>query len=154
MIHVNKNTYFACDECPIVEEFERRMEIAKQYPEFGAFQFDHCACDKVEDEFFMCGYCEDAWITLPSNKKKGVRKTGRAYRRKMNAKIKQQRIKAPYAVRSYWIDDNQKMHYPKESKNRVFWKRYTNRVFRHCKDDYFPKGNGYRKSIDSWYVMD
>ena len=81
MIDVGCPKFFACDECPIVAELDYRLANSEKYG--YPFQFDHCACDKVEDEFFYCGYCEDAWADVPKRKKKGKRKTGRAYRRKM-----------------------------------------------------------------------
>lgn len=81
MIDVGCPKFFACDECPIVAELDYRLANSEKYG--YPFQFDHCACDKVEDEFFYCGYCGDAWADVPKRKKKGKRKTGRAYRRKM-----------------------------------------------------------------------
>lgn len=92
--------YFACGECPIVEEFEYRMRIAEEHPEWGGFQFDHCACDKVGDEFFMCGYCEDAWKGILERESHGRRKSGRAYRRKMQRKKdRQMKMNAKYRAK-------------------------------------------------------
>ena len=39
------SAYFCCDECPISEDVERRYRNAD---EAGAFQYDHCGCDKID----------------------------------------------------------------------------------------------------------
>ena len=81
MINIgNKQRYFACDECNLCSQLDFRLKLAEEY---GDFQFWHCGCDKVSEEFFMAGYCEDAWVEVQNNKVVGKRKTGRAYRRKM-----------------------------------------------------------------------
>lgn len=64
MIDVGGPELFACDKCPIVNEVELRTAIAN----YGEFQFDHCGCNKVGGEFFMCDYCEDAWVDKPEKK--------------------------------------------------------------------------------------
>lgn len=43
------SAYFCCDECPISEDVERRYRNAD---EAGAFQYDHCGCDKIDYPFF------------------------------------------------------------------------------------------------------
>lgn len=40
-----KNVYFACDECGICEQLERRLQVAHELGE--DLQFDHCGCDKA-----------------------------------------------------------------------------------------------------------
>lgn len=78
------DVFFACDECGIHEQIENRLINACK---FGyAFQFDHCSCEKVGDEFFSAGYCEDAFIRLERRRNAGVRKTGRLFRREMYRK--------------------------------------------------------------------
>lgn len=179
MIDVGAPELFACDECPIVDELELRMGIAIDYPEYGGFQFDHCGCDKVSDEFFMCGYCEDAWVGKPPKQKSGKRKTGRAYRRRMKAKKLKRAMDAisnRYAVSiwagadrtglpaanvwSLWrfgIDDEdvQKTYIrrPKSSKYKGFYKNYSNRLIRR-KGVVLPKGNQHRKIFDYWWTID
>lgn len=93
MIDVGAKTVcFACDECGIHEQVERRMQVARELGE--NLQYDHCSCDKVGDEFWAGGYCEDAFAEKPSKRNGGRRKTGRAYRRKMRRKtIKKYRIR-------------------------------------------------------------
>lgn len=155
MIHVDKDKCFTCDECPIVKQLDRRLKIAQDHPEFGDFQYDHCGCDKIDAEFFMGGYCEDAWKSPPPNKSMGYRKTGRAYRRRATQKKKTQKV--DQSKRFYcgcWVDDREVLHYPKSSRHRVFWKKYANKLFRKCTDEYFPKGNTYRKAFDSWTIND
>ena len=44
------SAYFCCDECPISEDVERRYRNAD---EAGAFQYDHCGCDKIDYPFFV-----------------------------------------------------------------------------------------------------
>ena len=85
MIDVGAKTVcFACDECGIHEQVERRMQVARELGE--NLQYDHCSCDKVGDEFWAGGYCEDAFAEKSSKRNEGRRKTGRAYRRKMRRK--------------------------------------------------------------------
>lgn len=166
MIDVGGPRYFACDECPIVEQFERRMALAIEHPEYGDFQFDHCGCDKVLDEFFWCGYCEDAWVDMPSHQVSGKRKTGRAYRRKMHRRHLQKfRDRSDYSricVVPYpnygYVDDEYVMigsHicYPQNSKNKTYFKRMSNKKIRRSKFDLPQKGNGHHKLFDYWWTL-
>ncbi len=176
MIDVGRSKLFACDECPIVAEIGYRIANSKKcgYP----FQFDHCACDKVKDEFFCCGYCEDVWIDRPKQSKKGKRKTGRAYRRQMRVqKLNRQKnlalnCNAPalwvgidksglHTHRQYQLwrfgldDDNVQYTYIKRYKSsgrKKFYKDYSNRVARRS-DAISPKGNQYRKLFDLWWTV-
>lgn len=165
MIDVGCQKYFACDECPIVAQLDRRLAVAAENPEYGDFQFDHCGCDKVYDEFFWCGYCEDAWVDMPAPQKSGKRQTGRAYRRKMHWKhIKKfcdrhitRPCLVPYPNYGY-VDDEWEMigtHicYPHNSKNKVFFKRVSNKRVRMHKFDLPQKGNGYHKVFDYWWTL-
>lgn len=77
------SAYFCCDECPISEDVERRYRNAD---EAGAFQYDHCGCDKIDYPFFVGGYCGDAFCQKDNFERIGKRKTGKAYRRKMRVK--------------------------------------------------------------------
>ena len=177
MIDVGGTAHFMCDECPIVEQLDRRLAFAKQFPEHGEFQYDHCGCDKVGEEFWMCGYCEDAWAGTPTEiAKSGKRKTGRAYRRYMK-KQKFERRKAisqhcPYFTMwlgfdktgiehihgwKFWSLDESDLRYtyikrPKSSKLKKFYKNYSNRIIRR-KNLVFPKGNQYQKQFDYWWQL-
>lgn len=173
MVDVGIKVLFACDECPIVDEFEQRMEIAIRYPEYGGFQFDHCGCDKVGDEFFMCGYCEDAWASKRAEQESGRRNTGRAYRRKMRRKQLQKfrdRSKfsricvAPYLNSGRWSEEEfdwigagSHICHPQNSKNKKFFKRVSNKKVRKAKlnpEISIPlKGNGYRRLFDYWWTL-
>lgn len=79
---------FTCDECPICEGIEHRLRVARE----GGYepQLEYCGCDKVQTEFFISGYCSDAF---EADKLQGKlcepRKTGRAYRRKMRKQKKE-----------------------------------------------------------------
>lgn len=167
---------FSCADCPIVEEFEYRRRIYEEHPELGDFQYDHCACEKVGGEFFMCGYCNDAWKNVEKNEAKGIRKGGSAYRREMKRK-KFKRKKAIYDNGSYafalgydkagmehccgWypIDSEPAYHYtyikpPKSSKSKTFWKKHSSRVLRRKKLDLpTQKGNHHRKVFDYWWEV-
>lgn len=50
---------FTCDECPICEGIEHRLRVARE----GGYepQLEYCGCDKVQTEFFISGYCSDAF---------------------------------------------------------------------------------------------
>ena len=79
---------FTCDECPICEGVEHRLRAARE----GGYepQLEYCGCDKVQTEFFISGYCSDAFeADKPQGKLCEPRKTGRAYRRKMRKQKKE-----------------------------------------------------------------
>lgn len=156
-----KSVCFACDECGIHEQIECRMRVARELGE--NLQYDHCSCDKVGDEFWAGGYCEDAFAEKPSKRNEGRRKTGRAYRRKMRRKtIKKYRIRdglgwsfGPH-INGHWEGDEyilgNYVEYPRSSKNKVFFKRVSNKAVRRSKS--LPlKGNGYRKVFDYWWTI-
>lgn len=164
MIDVGKAQYFACDECPIVEQLDHRLSVAERHPEYGDFQFDYCACDKVDAQFFCGGYCEDAWISTPACHIAGKRRTGRSYRRNMRqkniekflARDNQGHCFGPYIHRRQDKDERVLgtfIRYPKSSANKVFFKRVSNKKVRQSKD--IPlKGNKYRKVFDYWWTID
>lgn len=165
MIDVDRLQMFACDECPIIEQFESRMAFATEHPWYGDFQFDHCGCDKVGDEFFICGYCEDAWVDRPNTEQKSCQAQGRAYRRKMTTK-KHNRLlklaKSTYvdSVSVEWdfVDGNlqpvgKHVKFPKNSNRQRFYKRYSNRLFRHGADAGSGKA-GYKRCFDYKWEID
>lgn len=179
MLDVGAQQLFSCDECPIVCQLERRLAMANGDPKSVDFQFDHCGCEKVEDEFFWCGYCEDAWVDRPKRRSGGRRKTGRAYRRKMCVqKFNKQKNLALNcnASPSIWVgidksglpasnqmklwrlgfdDVDMKYSYikrPKSSRTKGFYKNYSNRVVRRNKGS-LPNGNQYRKFFDLWWTL-
>ena len=131
------NVSFACDECGICEQLEWRSRVAQELGE--TLQFDHCSCAKVGDEFWAGGYCGDAFIKNPPKRDGGNRKTGRAYRRRMHRKnIQKYRdrdsqgrpIYGPH-IHGHWDEDEYILgayvEYPKSSKNKVFYKRVSNK---------------------------
>lgn len=153
-------TYFACDECGICEQLERRMQIAREYGE--DVQFDHCSCDKIDAEFFAGGYCEDAFVKRFPAKSEGKRKTGREYRRKMHRKnIQKCRNRDNWVwgvhVAGRWDGDEYVLgsyiKRPKSSANKVFFKRVSNKKVRRSKE-ILPKGNGYRRLFDYRWTID
>lgn len=158
MIDVGGQQFFACDECPIICQLDCRLAIAGGGPKSVDFQFDHCGCDKVGDEFFWCGYCEDAWADQPRQPKKGKRKTGRAYRRQMRVQKfnRQKNLALNCNAPSLWLCINKseppthKRH--KSPRRKKFYKGYSNRVARRS-DDFLPKGNQYRRLFDLWWTV-
>ena len=54
---------FMCDECPICERVDHRLRLAQEsgYPP----QLDYCGCIKIQTEFFLSRYCEDAYVSKP-----------------------------------------------------------------------------------------
>ncbi len=128
----NGSVFFTCDECGIVQELDYRMMVAHECGE--DIQYDHCACEKVGDEFFMMGYCDDAFCRVEAVKRNGMRKTGRAYRRAM---AKKKKVRHPNRM---W-----------EAKK--YYKKYSNRIIRRKK---LPIGNekgAYRKAFDLWWTI-
>lgn len=155
-----KSVCFACDECGIQEQIEHRMQVAC---ELGKnLQYDHCSCDKVGDEFWVGGYCEDAFSEKPSRRSNGKHKTGRAYRRKMRCKTIQKYrngdswIWGPHLC-GQWEGDKfvlgSYVKYPQNSSNKAFFKRVSNKKVRQSKDVPF-KGNGYRRILGYRWTID
>lgn len=111
------NCYFACDECPISENVEYRLQVAREggYPP----QFEYCGCDKVQTEFLVSGCCEDAYVNKPSKKKKGKRKTGTEYRRAMEIKHRDDLM---------WVIDSWRLSLSEKLK-MLLWSIQVVRVF-------------------------
>lgn len=155
---------FACDECPICKGIEYRLMIAKE--DGCEPQLEYCGCDKIQAEFFIGGYCSDAFSRdTQSHRKFGVRKTGSAYRRQMRQQKKEKLMKImtygynPAAGYTDWemvdgvfqpIGDHIK--YPKNSNRQVYWKNQSNRKVRRYQG-YIPKGNAYRKHFEYRYTI-
>ena len=158
------DTYFACDECPICEGIEWRLRLAEE----GGYepQVDHCGCEKVQTEFFISGYCEDAFYDPPRPMKKGKRKTGKAYRRAMNMQKKERLIRLlnsmQYHPAAGYVDWGWKdgvyqqtgtyIKYPKNSKWQGFYKQLTNRRIRRGAEIGSGKC-GYRRCFDYWWEL-
>jgi len=162
---------WACDECPIVCEFEGRLRIAQEDGHFEYFGlFDHCGCEKIDGKLWMWHGCEDAWADEPAHQAKGKRKTGRAYRRAMRVKkFERQKDIAlnqngaiwlgmdktnmpaarPYHLWKFDIDDSdvkytyiRRLNRPDSKK---FLKRYANKLFRRA--DFIGKSRSYNKKL-------
>lgn len=135
---------FTCDECPICEGIEHRLRVARE----GGYepQLEYCGCDKVQTEFFISGYCSDAFeADKPQGKLCEPRKTGRAYRRKMRKQKKEKLMR----IMTYGYKSS--IGY-KNSNRQTFWKAYSNRKIRRYKGD-VRKGNSYRRHFDyAWEV--
>lgn len=156
--------YFACDECGMIEELDYRLRIADEYGE--NLQYDHCGCDKVGDEFFMSGYCEDAFVEKPVGRKQGKRRTGSAHRREQRVKKRDRLMKIINGccynpARGYvewdFVDGRYQpvgnhIKYPKNSNAQRFYKNQSNRKVRRYKGS-LPKGNAYRKLYEYWWTL-
>lgn len=163
MIRVGRTVYFACDECPIVCQLERRLSIAEEY----GFQFDHCGCEKVDAQFYAGGYCEDAFYYFTPQRSRGHRKYGRAYRRAMNAKKRNKRValaSSRYSsihsgyvdwdyVDGIWSPVGKYVKYSKNSNRQKFWKRYSNKIIRKGAIIGSGKG-GYKRCFDYKWEID
>lgn len=158
------DTYFACDECPICEGVEMRLGHAEEYGYEP--QIEYCGCDKVQTEFWISGYCEDAFYDFPPRKKKGKRKTGAAYRRAMKIQKNNRLIRIlnstrynPHAgyvdwgwVDGVWQQVGTYVKYPRNSNKQRFGKRCTNRAVR--RGAVVGSGKcGYRRCYDYWWNL-
>lgn len=153
---------FICDECPICEGIDYRLRLAQE----GGYepQLEYCGCDKVQTEFFISGYCEDAFCEKSvSVKPHSPRKTGRAYRRHMrkhkNDRLMRMMTWGYNPAMGYtdwdWVNGTfqpvgKYIKYPKSSRLQKYYKNRSNRHFRHCDVD-TPKGNSYRKHFEYVY---
>ena len=160
MVKIN-NKYMFCDECPICNDIERRLRIAKEYGHEP--QVEYCSCDKIDMYFYIGGYCEDAWSNPSTSKRTNHRKTGRAYRRKMKVK-KEDRLYhivkgryMPHVGYVPWEFNGRTLcgtsYYFKDSSrsNKQRWlKRYTSKKVRHMD---IANGNYYRKCQEYWWVI-
>lgn len=161
MIKVGEN-YFACDECPICDGWEHRIDLAEEFGDEP--QFEYCYCEKIGHKFYAGGRCEDAVVKGSRSKSKGKRKTGYTYRHEMKAK-KDNGIRkistygycpnAGYPKYNYvngeWIDAGY-IQYPKNSNAQRYWKKHSNRIVRRSK--YIcGKGNQYRKHFEYWWTL-
>lgn len=157
MIDVGGKKYFACDECRICEDWERRLELAKE--DGYDFQFDYCHCDKIDAKFWAGGYCEDAWEDIPKKAKHGRRRTGTAYRRRMKREKLARRMRIAKEANPFglWLNSYdepatyiQRHH---RSTARKFLKTRSNRIIRRAKDGIPQKGNGHHKLFDYWWEL-
>jgi len=154
---------FICDECPICEGVEYRLTAAAR----GGYepQLEYCGCDKVQTEFFISGFCSDAFEDEPQKSHYKPRRSGRAYRRLMDRHKKERLMKIitygyhPEAgyVDWDWVDGvlqpvGNHIKYPKSSNRQVYWKNQSNRKVRRYKGS-IPKGNAYRKHFEYTYTV-
>ena len=163
MVHVadfrGDKVFFTCDECPICVGWEDRLQHAREC-EYTP-QFEYCGCDKMGDpEFYATGYCEDAWEVENSQKVKGKRKTGRAYRR-VQARLKRARalsiVKKCGRFRCGWAGGNESGEYVKRHKNSTtkgFYKRFSNKMNRRNAVEPTGQRGAYKKEFDYWWVID
>lgn len=161
-----RDTYFACDECPICEGIEWRLKHAEERGYEP--QVEYCGCDKIDEvlPFYAGGYCEDAFYDAPHPKKNGRRKTGAAYRRARNAQKKESLIRMinytpynPHAgyvdwgwVNGVWQQVGTYVKYPRNSNKQRFGKKCTNRAIRRGAEIGSGKC-GYRRCYDYWWNL-
>ena len=149
-----ENHYFACQDCPICEEFEHRKKIAKELQ--TKVQYDHCSCDKVGLPFFSGGYCEDAWENVHRKVDSPRKKRNKGYYRYMNRKSKEKQKRKEKNKKKYfsmWLDESGSyIKRPRDSYNSKFYRKIANRKARREKMTYGNHGQ-YRKCYDyKWAV--
>lgn len=156
MIVVGDSLCFHCDECPICEQLDLRLRIAR---DFGEFQYDYCACEKIGFEFWQGGFCGDAISQKRKSFNFGKRRKGYTYRKEMKRrKFERARAIAEHTckpgvgwVHSKLIDgewvDGTYMQYGHTRRQKAYKKHASKRA---RKADAQIKGNGYRRSYDYW----
>ena len=158
MIHVydsNKgNVYFRCDECLICEDWERRLEHAME----GGYtpQFEYCVCEKMGSPFYITGYCEDAWELEQYQKKKGQRRTGRAYRRISGKRMDEKRRKeSKYTLEmgTWHRNGGNYLRRNHRSNAKGYYKRYSNRKNRREMCEPNGKRGEHKKTFDLWWTL-
>lgn len=158
------NGYFSCDECPIIDGFDRRIHNAQENEHRP--QIEYCSCDKIADEFWAGGVCEDAFCKSIVPPKDGRRKTGLAYRRVMAVKKRNDLFRIMNSSHSRhagymdWEYQNgvvslvgKYVKFPKNSNRQQYWKRYSNRAVRRGKAVGSGK-SGYKRCFDYWWTID
>lgn len=162
MIDVGKS-YFTCDECPISEGVEHRLDIAQK--KGSTPQLEYCGCDKIQSEFYIGGYCEDAHEAKPQSVKRGKRRKGYVYRKEMEEKHRKNLTDIinncgynPCVghIEWNWVDGvwqqvGKYIKYPKNSNAQQYWKRHSNKIVRRRNEIYH--GNQYRKCFDYWWTL-
>lgn len=159
MIKISER-YVACDECPMIWGLERQLKLAEKYGTEP--QLEYCGCDKTGDGKFYCyGFCEDAFVDVPTDRTHGKRKTGRAYRRN-RTRHKDKRKRKIIATCGYkptigyvdydlvdgkWIEVGNHIKYPKNSNAQKYLKRISNKKVRKFRGD-ISSGNAYRRIFD------
>lgn len=150
-----KDKIFLCNECPIVEGYDHRLQVARELDLEP--QLSYCSCDKIGLSFWRGGYCEDAWRPQTKKKSYGSRQTGRAYRRQQRCmKFDRRKAISDYGrgIGLGWLQcqNEQYFRFPKNSHKSQYYKRYSNHCVRRsgirC-----GKGNAYRRVFDYWWEM-
>lgn len=159
MISVDKRPQeellFACDECPICYGWESRLQNAIE----GNYspQFEYCGCEKTGDhEFYQDGYCGDAWVQQPTPKMKGVRHTGKEYRRTQERFHTIRRLGIAHSCGyTYGVwDNNGRVGRRRKSVREGFLKRVSNRRVRHSSLEPSGSRSAYRRIFDYWWELD
>lgn len=135
---------FRCKDCPIVEDYERRIRVAEKYG-FEP-QLYYCDCAKVDGPFWHYGYCSDGGWEYFGTPKQGRRRTGRAYRRQM-ARKKKLALEAKAKRGKFIYENNGHVVRPHDSKRAQYWKRHANRAARRAQRINGGKA-GYRRLFD------
>lgn len=154
------NRYELCEDCPMCY-----MAVIPQYiDENSDPHTECCGCDKTQMRFYSGCDCGEV-MDMDESKKRGSRKTGRAYRRRMR-QIKNKRLmkivnNSGYNPAAGYVDwafvdgvytpVGKYIKFPKNSNQQKYFKRYSNRITR--REDIPAKGNGYRKCFDYWWTL-
>ena len=139
--------YFTCDECPMCIGLEHRLKTAEE----GGYtpQLEYCCCDKVSltSPFYAAGYCQDAFENRSANRTCGERKTGRAYRRKKEWKLKNRaKLLAQLGLAGH-LDAKREYVIPqRKSRAERIAKKHANRAARRNKMTLYSTSGAYRKA--------
>lgn len=154
-----------CDECPVICGLERQIKIANKYGMKP--QIEYCRCNKTGNgEFYIHGFCSEAFENEAKAPHNNPRQTGRAYRRTQARRKdkKRRQIIERYAYRpnigylkhnfvnGEWKVVGSHIQYPNGSNRQKFLKRESNKkVRRYTKS--ISSGGGYRKLFDYWWNL-
>lgn len=132
------------------------------YDQAGLYANVEMTCKKIMDDLDELFEEYDRIDHRP----RGKRKTGNAYRRKMNRKVFAKKkdigtysfygpwVDWDYDANGNWMPVGKYIKYPKNGDARRYFKNYSNRKLRRSKIDTVPgKGNGYRKQFDYWWTL-
>ena len=145
---------FRCVDCPIAQDIERRLKIAEDMN--CEFQFDHCYCDKIGEEFFIGGYCEDAWEDEANYPYPFYHDYDRLYRRhiaKKKLRSQQNKARQRYSFRIYEDIDRTHIMRKHRSNRSRYYKRYFNKKVRRYTGQIL-NGNFFKRAFNENYYAE
>lgn len=104
----------------------------------------------------MTGYCPDAWVVEQFPKKKGERRTGRAYRRVSGKRMdKRRREKTRYTCEmGVWHrNGGEYLSRNHRSNSKSYYKKYSNRKNRRDNSEPTGQKGAYKRKFDLWWTL-